>query len=179
MATTQFLIRNRHCNVWYGRIIVPLKLRKHFNGKRERRKSLRTSDQTEAKRLALQFWIECQYGFDRLHDTLEASFANTAQFVTWMGKDSTGKETLLHMPPLKKDDKGFIIVSTSHRIDFTDPFGKKHVVDLGDPEKEAELALKPQEKAEELPERYKDNPAMLDRLFNAQASEPLSAPKVM
>ena len=46
MAATQFLIRNRHCNVWYGRIVIPLKLRKHFNGKRELRESLRTSDRT-------------------------------------------------------------------------------------------------------------------------------------
>jgi hypothetical protein len=84
MAATQFLIRNRHCNVWYGRIVIPLKLRQHFNGKRELRKSLRTSDRTKAKRLALQFWIECQYGFDRLDDTLKASFTSTAQFVTWM-----------------------------------------------------------------------------------------------
>jgi len=28
----------------------------------------------------LEFWIECQNGFDRIDETLETSFANTAQF---------------------------------------------------------------------------------------------------
>jgi bifunctional DNA-binding transcriptional regulator/antitoxin component of YhaV-PrlF toxin-antitoxin module len=69
MVATQFLVRNRHCNVWYGRIVIPSKLREHFNGKRELRKSLGTSDRNRAKRLALEFWIECQNGFDRVNDT--------------------------------------------------------------------------------------------------------------
>jgi hypothetical protein len=60
MAATQFLVRNRHGNVWHGRIVVPLKLREHFNGKRELRKSLGTSDRAEAKRRALVFWLKCQ-----------------------------------------------------------------------------------------------------------------------
>lgn len=105
MAATQFLIRNRHCNVWYGRIVIPQKLREHFNGKRELRKSLGTSDRKLAKRLALEFWIACQNGFDRLDDTPESSFTSTAQFVSWMTEDGAGKEMLLHMPPHKKIDK--------------------------------------------------------------------------
>ena len=118
MAATQFLIRNRHCNVWYGRIIVPLKLRKHFNGKRELRKSLRTSDRTKAKRLALQFWLECQHGLDQLDDTLKASFTSTAEFVAWMTEDLTGKEMLLHMPAHKRKDVPF--GSSNSRISLTD-----------------------------------------------------------
>ena len=165
MAATQFLIRNRHCNVWYGRIVIPLKLREHFNGKRELRKSLGTSDRTTAKRLALEFWIECQHGFDRLDDNLKASFTSTAQFVTWMTEGLTGKETLLHMPPQKKIQNFLEGRSEKRYLDINDAFGNKTIINLGDPEKEAALALKLQEKAAELLERYKDNPAMLDRLF--------------
>jgi len=176
MAATQFLIRNRHCNVWYGRIVIPLKLREHFNGKRELRKSLGTSDRNRAKRLALQFWIECQHGFDRLDDTLEASFSSTAQFVTWMAEDWTGKETLLHMPPHKKIDKFLKGQHEKRYLDLNDPFGNKTIINLGDPDKEAALALKLQEKAAELLEKYKDNPAMLDRLFKTQNAQPLSTP---
>ena len=51
--------------------------------------------------------------------------------------------------------------------------GNKTVIDLGDPDKEATLALKLQEKAAELLETYKDNPAMLDRLFRTQNAQPL------
>ena len=174
MAATQFLVRNRHCNVWYGRIVIPLKLRDHFNGKRELRKSLGTSDRKSAKRLALEFWIECQNGFDQLDDTLEASFSNTAQFVTWMTEDLTGKETLLHMPPHKKIDKFLKGQHEKRYLDIHDPFGNKTIINLGDPDKEAALALKLQEKAAELLEKYKDNPAMLDRLFKTQNAQPLS-----
>jgi len=176
MAATQFLIRNRHCNVWYGRIVIPLRVRQHFNGKRELRKSLRTSDRTKAKRLALQFWIECQHGFDRLDDTLKASFTNTAEFVAWMTENLTGKEMLLHMPAHKRI-QAFLEGQLEKRyLDIHDPFGNKTIINLGDPDKEAALALKLQERAAELLDRYKDNPAMLDRLFKTQNAEPLTAP---
>jgi len=66
MAQGQFLIRNRHCNQWYGRVIIPQTLREHFHGKREFRRSLKTSDKTTAKRRALEFWVECQNGFERI-----------------------------------------------------------------------------------------------------------------
>lgn len=175
MAATQFLIRNRHCNVWYGRIVIPLKLREHFNGKRELRKSLGTSDRQAAKRLAMEFWIECQHGFDRLDDTLESSFANTAQFVTWTAEALTGKETLAQMPPHRKIDKFLKGQHEKRYLDLHDLFGNKTIINLGDPDKEAALALKLQEKAAELLERYKDNPAMLDRLFKTANAQPISA----
>lgn len=175
MATNQFLVRNRHCNIWYGRIVIPLKLREHFNGKRELRKSLGTPERKAAKRLALEFWIECQNGFDQLDDTLETSFTNTAQFLTWMAEDIARQETLLRMPANKKI-RDFLEGRHEKRyLDLHDPFGNKTRIDLGDPEKEAALALKLQEKAAELLERYKDNPAMLDRLFKTQNAQPLSA----
>ena len=174
MATTQFLVRNRHCNVWCGRIVIPLRIREHFNGKRELRKSLGTSDRKSAKRLALQFWIECQHGFDRLDDTPESSFTSTAQFVSWMTEDLTGKEKLLRMPPHKKIDKLLKGQADKRYLDINDPFGNRSRIELGDPDKEAALALKLQEKAAELLEKYKDNPAMLDRLFKTQNAQPLS-----
>jgi hypothetical protein len=59
MATSQFLVRNRHDNIWYGQIIVRLTLRACFNSKRELRKSLGTADKVQAKRQALEFWAEC------------------------------------------------------------------------------------------------------------------------
>ena len=175
MATSQFLIRNRHDNVWYGRIVVPLKLRACFNGKRELRKSLGTADKVQAKRQALEFWVECQNGFDRLKDnnTLQASFKNTAHFLTWIVEELTGKETPLHMRPHKKIDKLLKGQQEKRYLDINDPFGNKTVIDLGDPDKEAALALKLQEKAAELLETYKDNPAMLDRLFRTQNAQPL------
>ena len=139
MAATQFLIRNRHCNVWYGRIVIPLKLREHFNGKRELRKSLGTSDRKAAKRLALEFWIECQHGFDQIDDTLEASFTNTAQFVAWMTEDLTGKEKLLRMPLHKKIDKFLKGRHEKRYFDLNDPFGNKTIINPGDPDKEAAL----------------------------------------
>ncbi|MAF82997.1 MAG: hypothetical protein CL797_02725 [Chromatiales bacterium] len=113
----------------------------------------------------MEFWIECQHGFDRLDDNLKASFTSTAQFVTWMTEGLTGKETLLHMPPQKKIQNFLEGRSEKRYLDINDAFGNKTIINLGDPEKEAALALKLQEKAAELLERYKDNPAMLDRLF--------------
>lgn len=66
MAQGQFLIRNRHCNQWHGRVIIPKTLREHFNGKREFRRSLKTSDKTTVKRRALEFWVEWKNGFERI-----------------------------------------------------------------------------------------------------------------
>jgi len=91
MAATQFLVRNRHCNVWYGRIVIPLYLREHFNGKRELRKSLGTPDRTVAKRLALEFWLKCQHGFDELKESADrkAKFDDTGQFLAWLPQGLT------------------------------------------------------------------------------------------
>ncbi len=175
MAISQFLVRNRHCTVWYGRIVIPLKLREHFNGKREIRKTLGTSDRKAAKRLALQFWVNCQDGFDRLEEniTREDSLTNTGQFLAWLPQELTDKETPLHMPPHRKIEKFLKGRHEKRYLDLNDPFGNKYVINLGDPEKEAGLALKLQENAAALLEKYKDNPEMLDRLFKVQNSQSL------
>jgi len=74
-----------------------------------------------------------------------------------------------------KDIKKFLEGQFEKRyLDIHDPFGNTTRVDLGDPDKEAALALKLQEKAAELLERYKDNPEMLDRLFKTANAEPLA-----
>ena len=60
MAKSQFLVRNRHNNMYYGRVVIPLALRKQFAGKRELRLSLGTADKKQAKKLALSFWVQCE-----------------------------------------------------------------------------------------------------------------------
>ena len=65
-SQSQYLIRNRHSNQWYGRVVIPTLLRGQFNGKREVRRSLQTANKTIAKRRALEFWLECQNHFERI-----------------------------------------------------------------------------------------------------------------
>jgi len=67
MAHGHFLVRNRHHNRWYGRVIIPQRLRPLFHQRRELRLSLNTTDKRQAKRLSLAFWLQCQTGFERLH----------------------------------------------------------------------------------------------------------------
>ncbi len=55
MATNQFLARNRHQNQWCGRVIIPQRLRYCFSGRRELRRSLKTSDKTRANSFPRNF----------------------------------------------------------------------------------------------------------------------------
>jgi hypothetical protein len=70
------------------------------------------------------------------------------------------------------EPKTFVPSNIKHVVTFGDPFGEQIYVNLGNPDKEAELALKLQERAAELLDRYKDNPEMLDRLFKVQSFQP-------
>ena len=72
-SQSQFLIRNRHSNQWYGRVIIPTLLRPQFEGKREVRRSLQTSNKTIAKRRALAFWLQCQEKFERIRQGEQGS----------------------------------------------------------------------------------------------------------
>lgn len=65
-SQSQYLIRNRHSNQWYGRVVIPILLRPLFDGKREVRRSLQTANKTIAKRRALAFWLQCQTNFERV-----------------------------------------------------------------------------------------------------------------
>jgi len=58
------------------------------------------------------------------------------------------------MPPFRKIDKFLKGQHEKRYLDIHDLFGNKTTIDLGDPEKEAALALKLQEKAAELLDRY-------------------------
>ncbi|GEM_PF-3123377 len=75
---------------------------------------------------------------------------------------------------LKKIEKLEKKQDRAHAISFRDPFGRTHVIDFGDADKEQALALKLQERAEALLERYSDNPEMLDRLFRVENAPPLT-----
>ena len=166
MASSQFLIRSRHQTVWYSRVVIPTSLRKHFNGKRELRKSLGTSDKVLAKRQSLAFWLECQRRFDYLNnsDHPGISFEDTERFVEWVCRDIRGQGETEEMK----------------YIETIDPLGNKHTIDLGgDFKGERELALKLHEDARELLQKFKDNPKLLqnllgcrDRFFPAEEPPP-------
>ena len=51
------------------------------------------------------------------------------------------------MPPHKKIDKLLKGQADKRYLDINDPFGNRSRIELGDPDKEAALALKLQEKA--------------------------------
>jgi len=153
MASCQFLIRNRHQTVWYSRVIIPASLRTAFSGKRELRKSLGTPDKALAKRHSLDFWLDCQNGFDRLkeNNNLNASFRNTDEFITWLSEHvhNQGEKS-----PMKD-------------IDTTDALGRRHIIKLnGDTKAEAELAKQLHDDATVLILELKDNPEVLHDLLN-------------
>ena len=94
MAISQFLVRNRHQNIWYGRIIIPTELRRLFYGRRELRRSLKTLDKSVAKRQATALWLNCQHGFDLLSQDREETlkFGKTSDFLDWVGTISVAKK---------------------------------------------------------------------------------------
>ena len=173
MAQGHFLVRNRHHNTWYGRVVIPQMLRAFFNGRRELRHSLKTTDKQLAKRLSRLFWVQCQQGFDALLTSRSAiePFSNTRQFMTWLSQTLDcvrGQPDMVDLKKLRRqlegDGRDFC------RIETEDARGGRHVIDLGDPDKEIELALALHANVAALLEKYKDNPEMLDRIQRAQAS---------
>jgi site-specific recombinase XerD len=154
MASSQFLIRSRHQTTWYSRVIIPTCLRDSFNGKRELRRSLGTSDKAVAKRQSLAFWLQCQDAFERLkHKTADAYFQNTDQFMAWLSEN-------MH----QQADTNLM-----KYIETTDVLGNKHVINLdGDLEGERALALQLHKDARELLQSFKDNPKVLRDLLNCR-----------
>ncbi|RLA51126.1 MAG: hypothetical protein DRR42_11150 [Gammaproteobacteria bacterium] len=180
MAQAQFLIRNRHNNTWYGRVIIPHTLRCHFNGRAELRRSLSTSNKPQAKRRSLAFWVQCQDGFDVLatSKSTKEPFSNTQQFMNWLSQtlDYVGEQrNMVNIDKMRRqlegDGRDF------RRIETEDARGGKHVIDLGDPDKEIELALALHANAADLLDKYKDNPEMLDRILRVQTTGATHAPK--
>lgn len=170
MAKHPYLVRNRHNNIWYGRVVIPVHIRIHFGGKREIRLSLATADIKEAKKSALQLWLRCQFGFDLLlHDPLATrSFIHTREFLAWIRYETC---TMAKKKNIKDELESLAFEGQGTRpeiIETTDIFGATHVIDLGDPQQEQAAALAMQNNAIALLEKYKDNPEILDRLLKAQ-----------
>ena len=124
MSHGHFLVRNRHQNAWYGRVIIPLALRPLFSHRRELRLSLGTPDKQHAKRLSRLFWVQCQSGFEQLakQPQRDQPFTNTTEFMAWLSENKNqGHESMYY-------------------IEFRDVLGRKHSIDLDDPKKELEFA---------------------------------------
>ncbi|MBL4711635.1 MAG: hypothetical protein JKX75_03905 [Gammaproteobacteria bacterium] len=165
MAQGHFLVRNRHQNTWYGRVVVPLALRPLFNHRRELRHSLHTPDKQRAKRLSRLFWVQCQSGFEQLQQQQRRGqpFQDTQEFISWLSQD-----------------KGQGHNGMAYKVDFVDMLGRRHVIDLDDPEKEEEFARRLQDDAAKLLGEFKDRPDILDRLMNigkAEFSSPANQPE--
>lgn len=166
-------MRNRHSNIWYGRITIPIHLRIHFAGKREIRLSLATADIKEAKKHALQLWLRCQFGFDLLQDDPLAtrSFTHTREFLAWIRYETCW---MAKKKNIRDDLESLHHEGQSTRpeiIETTDIFGATHKIDLGDPLQEQAAALAMQNNAIALLEKYKDNPDILDRLLKVQQQD--------
>ncbi len=162
MAKAQFLVRNRHQNIWYARIVIPQSVRRHFHGQREIRCSLKTADVKQAKGRALRFWVECQDGFKALQMAPHRAprFAAGTEFRAWLKARGA---------MVKKRSEEEIIRSRhgddiAHIIETTDVFGRTHRIDLDNPEGELQAALALQRNAAELLKHYEDNPAVLELL---------------
>ena len=174
MASQQFLIRNRHQNQWYGRVIIPVSLREHFNGKRELRKSLGTSSKRKAKCLSLSFWLQCQTGFARLSTNSQNtfSFADTKGFIRWLGCNTEQHGIQGYMTSDDNDNSGSIKSSPPKVLTVKDALGNETVIDFDDPEKEAALSLELQRQSaaliEQYIEKYKDEPELLARIIGRQ-----------
>lgn len=167
MAQCQFLVQNRHQNTWYGRVIAPQSLHFYFSGKRELRRSLSTTDKTSAKRLALDFWVQCQAGFDHLYHSpvMEQPFKNARHFLQWLSQrqSAQGCEGVRY-------------------IETTDAFGNKHTIDLisGDAKAEIEHAKWIHENTANIIESLKDDPETLRallKLYNSHYPEETREPQ--
>jgi hypothetical protein len=167
VANGHFLVRNRHNHVWYGRFIIPVSLRQYFNGRRELRRSLKTSEKSIAIRRSRYFWLQCQLGFDRLQSCPSPAqfFAKTNDFIKWLSLERV---------------QGHCPESMAYYIETIDVLGRKHVIDLDDPKQEQEFALQLQADAATTLNRFKNNPEILDRLLkvgNTQLSSPDNQPE--
>jgi len=151
MATGQFLIRNRHNNMFYGRVIIPLSLRAQFNGRRELRKSLRTTDKFQAKKRSLSFWVDCQRGFDTLKN-----MSNTEIIF------KTGQCFKKFLSDGFRQSHG----NTMRYIETFDALGRKHIFDLDSPEDEKKLAQEMHQNANRLLNKFADQPDILEKLLS-------------
>ena len=152
MSGKHFLARNRHNNIWYGRVVIPHALRPCFNGQKEIRLSLRTSDKKKAKFLSMELRVQCQKGFERL--ALAANgcsyFKSSKAFLDWLTDDR--KQGVA--PPMKLIKLDLEYAGSR----------SQYVIDLDDPKEEARLALQLQANAHAFMDQFKDDPDTLQRL---------------
>ena len=172
MAGSHFLVRNRHNNIWYVRIIIPAALKVQFNNKREFRRSLKTTNKQEAKKLSFAFWVACQNGFDQLidHQKSKKSFAGITEFLQWLQKQAKLDNHRLkirdHNMVIKKDElEELADKHLCHYIKTVDVFGQEHIFDLNNHDDEMELMKTVYANANKLFEQYKDDPDTLMRIL--------------
>ena len=126
VSKQHYLIRNRHSNVWYGRVVIPEPLRPHFNGQSEIRRSLRTTDKKQAKFLSLELWVQCQKGFEHLRYTadIQPPFDSSAAFLSWLTADR---------------EQGYV-QSMKKIIRMRDRLGNEYEIDTGSAQGDAQAA---------------------------------------
>jgi len=85
-------------------VVIPILLRPLFDGKREVRRSLQTSNKTIAKRRALAFWLQCQTNFERVQED---------------------GDSVVNIPKLIRTTD---ILGRLHEVDLNDPEMEKAVI---------------------------------------------------
>lgn len=128
MSSKHFLVRNRHSNVWYGRVVIPNALRPSFNGQGEIRRSLNTPDKRKAKFLSLELRVQCQKGFERLSLAANAhkNFQNSNAFLDWLSEDR---------------EQGYV-QSMKKIIKVKDVLGNEFEIDTGDAQQDTDAAAR-------------------------------------
>ncbi|MDZ4057902.1 MAG: DUF6538 domain-containing protein, partial [Polynucleobacter sp.] len=76
---SNYILLQRKC--WYARLGIPVELRPHFNGKRELKETLKTSDQRVAELKAMKLVGGWKMQFDALRGSVYASQALAADFL--------------------------------------------------------------------------------------------------
>ena len=73
------ILLQRKC--WYARLVIPVELRPHFNGKRELKETLRTTDQRVAELKAMKLVGGWKLQFEALRGSVTATQALAAEFL--------------------------------------------------------------------------------------------------
>lgn len=73
------ILLQRKC--WYARLVIPVELRPHFNGKRELKETLRTPDQRVAELKAMKLVGGWKLQFEALRGSVTATQALAAEFL--------------------------------------------------------------------------------------------------
>jgi integrase len=76
---SNYILLQRKC--WYARLGIPVDLRPHFNGKRELKETLKTSDQRVAELKAMKLVGGWKIQFDALRGSVSATQALAAEFL--------------------------------------------------------------------------------------------------